>query len=318
MKNERFLPEGYTPLSALPLPLSAVEELMEEGAVAEGMVLRCDARHDLHVTFRGYEGLIPREEAVLPELSGSDREIAVLSRVGHSAAFVITGIDIDGGGRPRLRLSRRRAQALALDHLLTHCPVGTVVRGRVTHLARFGAFVDIGCGVVALLPLEHISVARISHPGLRFTVGQNILTAVKQVDTTAKRFTLTHKELLGTWLENAAQFAPGETVTGFVRGIKDYGVFVELTPNLSGLAETREDLRENDAVSVFIKSIRPDQQKIKLQIIQRTEQRPQPLHYYITGGAIDDPWQYAPPSPPAGDSQDAGPLAPQFPDITPP
>ena len=294
MKNERFLPEGYAPLSTLPLPLSNLEELMEQGAVVEGMVLRCDARHDLHVKFCGYDGLIPREEAVLPEISGADREIAVLSRVGHSAAFVITGIDIDGGGRPRLRLSRRRAQAMALEHLLACCPVGTVVRGRITHLARFGAFVDIGCGVVALLPLEHISVARISHPNLRFTVGQNILAAVKGVDAAARRFTLTHRELLGTWLENAAQFAPGETVTGFVRGIKDYGVFVELTPNLSGLAEGREDLRENDAVSVFIKSSRPEQQKIKLQILQKTEQPPQPLRYFITGGTVEFPWQYAP------------------------
>lgn len=294
MKNEHFLPEGFAPLSTLPLTLTAVEELMDREAVVEGMVLRCDARHDLHVKFHGYDGLIPREEAVLPEISGSGREIAVLSRVGHSAAFVITGIDIDGGGKPVLRLSRRRAQALALEHLIACCPVGTVVRGRITHLARFGAFVDIGCGVVALLPLEHISVARISHPGLRFTPGQHILAAVRGVDTAAKRFTLTHKELLGTWLENAAQFAPGETVTGFVRGIKDYGVFVELTPNLSGLAEGREDLEENDAVSVFIKSIRPEQRKIKLQILQKTEQSPQPLRYFITGGAIDFPWQYAP------------------------
>lgn len=293
-KTTRYLPEGYAPLSTIPLPLSDVEALIGEEAVAEGMALRCDAQHSLHVRFRGYDGVIPRSEAVLPDISGADREIAVLSRVGHSVAFVITGIDIDGGGRPTLRLSRRRAQELAMDHLLSHCPEGTVVRGRITHLARFGAFVDIGCGVVALLPLEHISVARISHPGLRFTVGQHILAAVKGVDAAAKRFTLTHKELLGTWLENAAQFAPGETVTGFVRGIKDYGVFVELTPNLSGLAEGREGLRENDAVSVFIKSIRPEQRKIKLQILQRTEQPLPPPRYYVTGGTIRFPWQYAP------------------------
>ena len=71
-------------------------------------------------------------------------------------------------------------------------------------------------------------------------------------------------------------------------------MFVELTPNLSGLAEGREGLAENDAVSVFIKSIRPEQQKIKLQIIQKTEQRPQPLRYFVTGGTVQFPWQYAP------------------------
>ena len=45
-------------------------------------------------------------------------------------------------------------------------------------------------------------------------------------------------------------------------------------------------------MAVFIKSIRPEQQKIKLQILHKTEQRPQPLRYYITDGTIEDPWQY--------------------------
>jgi len=96
-------------------------------------------------------------------------------------------------------------------------------------------------------------------------------------------------------MENAALFAPGETVEGIVRGIKDYGIFVELTPNLSGLAEYREGLTENDNVSVYIKSIRPEQMKIKLQILQKTEPLPQcdPLSYYITDGILQR-WQYAP------------------------
>ena len=119
---------------------------------------------------------------------------------------------------------------------------------------------------------------------------------VSKVDRGAKRFTLTHKELLGTWLENAALFAPGETVTGRIRGEKDYGMFVELTPNLSGLSDRFEGARENDAVTVFIKSIRPEQMKIKLQILQKMEEPmpPEPLNYYITDGCLQA-WHYAPP-----------------------
>src|SRR5699024_7395144 len=141
-------------------------------------------------------------------------------------------------------------------------------------------------GVVGLLPLDHISVARITHPSQRFVTGQNILCSISEVDMAEKRFTLTHKELLGTWLENASLFAPGETVTGRVRGIKDYGMFVELTPNLSGLADCCEGIQENDPVTVFIKSIRPEQMKIKLQILQKMEGPlpPEPLNYYITDG----------------------------------
>jgi len=296
MKTQRYLPEGYALSSDIPLPYAAIEQHMHCGTILEGRVKRCDQHHNLHVSFAGYEGVIPREEAISPSISGADKEIAVLSRVGHTVSFVITAASIDGGGRASFLLSRKKAQERCLSHLLSNCPPGTVCRGKITHLESFGAFVDIGCGITALLPLEYISVARIQHSHDRFQEGQNILCTIKQIDVMQNRFTLSHRELLGTWLENAALFAPGETVTGVVRGIKDYGIFVELTPNLSGLADLRSDIQENDSVSVYIKSIRPDQMKIKLQILQKLPfpLQQDPLDYYITDGSISQ-WHYAPP-----------------------
>jgi len=115
-------------------------------------------------------------------------------------------------GKPKIILSRRSAQEQTLEWLLKNAPVGTVLPARVTHLASFGAFVDLGCGVISLIPLENMSVSRIAHPSDRFQVGQDILVTVTDVDKTACRFYLSHKELLGTWLENAAAFSPGDTV----------------------------------------------------------------------------------------------------------
>ena len=171
--------------------------------------------------------------------------------------------------------------------------VGAVLPARVTHMESFGVFVDLGCGVTSLIPLENLSVSRVSHPSDRFRVGQDVLAVVTDIDVTACRFYLTHKELLGTWLENAASFAPGEAVPGIVRGVKEYGVFVELTPNLSGLAEWRGDVLPGDRVSVYIKSIRPDTRKIKLQIIQDLgpAREPGELRYFITDGPVED-WRY--------------------------
>ena len=117
--------------------------------------------------------------------------------------------------------------------------------------------------------------------------------AVTAVDPTACRFYLSHKELLGTWLENASAFAPGDAVTGIVRGVREYGVFIELAPNLSGLADWREDLEPGDTVAVYIKSIRPETRKIKLQVIENLgpTQEPGPLRYFITDGSVKD-WTY--------------------------
>ena len=180
-----------------------------------------------------------------------------------------------------------------LEYLLP----GSILTGRITRLESFGAFVDIGCGIIAMLPIEHISVSRVSHPGDRFHPGQKILAAVHTFDRECRRITLTHKELLGTWQENASAFQAGETVAGIVRSVKDYGIFVELTPNLSGLADPRENLSPGDGVSVFIKSIQPERMKVKLHIIEKLPVPPQPfpLRYYITDGTLEK-WVYSPPN----------------------
>ena len=182
-----------------------------------------------------------------------------------------------------------------MEEMLRELKSGSVVAGRVVRTEPFGAFVDIGRGIVALLPTEYISAARIRHPNERFRVGQKILAVVKVFDRENRRITLTHKELLGTWLENASRFSEGDTVRGTVRGVMDYGCFVELAPNLSGLADAREDLRPGDGVSVYIKSIRPERMKIKLQVIEKLPPlaEPEPLRYQITDGVLDR-WVYSP------------------------
>jgi len=269
---------------------------MEEKTVLEGVAQLCDEGHNLLVSVGPFTGVIPREEAALGIAEGTTREIAILSRVGKPACFQVTDIRADEKGAPTALLSRRAVQERALDYFLEHLGPGSVVSAVVTHLESFGAFLDIGCGVVAMLPIEYISVSRISHPRDRFRPGQKILTAVRSVDRERRRFTMTHKELLGTWMENASWFSTGETVRGVVRSVKSYGTFIELAPNLSGLADAREDLRPGDGVSVYIKSIRPERMKIKLHVIERLPpaETPEPLRYQITDGVLDR-WVYSPP-----------------------
>jgi small subunit ribosomal protein S1 len=72
---------------------------------------------------------------------------------------------------------------------------------------------------------------------------------------------------------------------------------VELTPNLSGLADLKAGIAEEDRVSVYLKSIRPERMKIKLQIIDRLPPLPEPLpmRYQITDGRLTR-WTYSPPN----------------------
>lgn len=294
-----FLPEGRRLATTENLEACASKQgllrAMERRQVLEGRVELCDAEHNLMVTLGEFTGVIPRAEAAMGIADGSTREIAILSRVGKPVAFLVEAVESEEGVLRPL-LSRRKAQELAMDWLMDALEPGMVIPATVTHLEPFGAFVDIGCGVPSMIGIENLSVSRIPNSGERFTVGQDIFAAVLAVQREQKRVTLTHKELLGTWAENAARFSAGMTVSGYVRGIKDYGVFVELAPNLSGLAELREDLREGDRVSVYIKSILPERMKIKLLVIERLppEQAPPPNRYFITEGRLSS-WRYAPP-----------------------
>jgi len=293
MRRSIFLPEGTATPFPTGQPITALHDALERETVLTGTAVRCDKYRELSVRFGGYEGTIPHSEAVHPSISGADRDIAILSLVGKQISFTVTSITADPSGRPRILLSRRAAQEQAINWLLQNTEIGSVLPAQVTHLADFGAFVDLGCGFISLVPLENLSFARASHPAERVHTGQEILVLVTGIDREKRRLLLSHKELLGTWLQNAARFSPDDTVTGIVRAVRDYGTFIELTPNLSGLAEHRDDLSPGDAVTVQIRSIRPESHRIKLQIIQKLNTAPERTapNYFITDGTVSD-WVY--------------------------
>ncbi len=292
----RFWPEGRllpTPANlALCASLETLKRAQADQKVVEGTAILCTPERSLIVKLNNFTGIIPREEGAIGIAEGSTREIALLSRVGHPVSAVVTGIREDGV----LLLSRRKAQEAAREHLFTTVKPGDILPATVTHLEPFGAFVDLGCGLPSMLGIENLSVARIPHPNQRLSVGQEIFVVVTGVDRSMGRLYLSHKELLGSWQENVQAFAPGMTVPGIIRGLKEYGAFVELTPNLSGLAELKPDLRDGMRVSVYIKSIFPERMKIKLLVIGTLPPTaaPAPLHYFQTSGRIDR-WEYAPP-----------------------
>ncbi len=279
-----FLPEGkLLTTEENQLYINNPEKLYEACAkqkILEAKVLVCDNQHNLHLNLGGVNAIIPREEGAIGIREGTVRDIAVISRVNRPVCFVVTDIVSDSNGEPLAILSREKAQRMCCDNYIDTLIAGDVVNACVTHLETFGAFADIGCGIVALMPIDTISVSRIEHPRERFSVGMDIKAVIKSIEN--GRISLSHKELLGTWQQNADLFKPGETVTGIIRSVESYGSFVELTPNLAGLAESHPDAKEGMQASVYIKSIIPQKMKIKLIVIDTFDYKynPKPPKYY--------------------------------------
>ncbi|MBO5321319.1 MAG: S1 RNA-binding domain-containing protein [Clostridia bacterium] len=289
-----FYPEGLKTENKRSIITTAVlAEAKVQQTVMEAPVIMCDASHNLIVNLGCMRGIIPRNEGALGIEDGTTRDIALISRVGKPVSFIVTGFSEDKNGKPYALLSRKAAQKLCLDHILNNKKVGDIIDAKITHFENFGAFCDIGCGNIALLPIDSISVSRISHPKDRFYLGENIKAVIKNIASDGK-ITLSHKELLGTWEENACMFSAGQTVTGVVRSVEDYGIFVEITPNLAGLAEPRVGTQIGQQASVYIKSIIPEKMKIKLIIIDSfdTGYTPQ-LNYFYSGNNILQ-WDYSP------------------------
>ncbi len=286
-----FYPEGRLietvgNMSGLRSKLSLSEACAEE-KILEARAIICDSQHNLIVDLGCMKGIIPRDEGAIGIKEGVVKDIAVISRVNRPVCFMVERLETDEQGNPCAILSRRKAQERCVQSKISRLRNGDITSGKVTHLESFGAFVDIGCGVIALMPIDSISVSRIDHPSERFSVGMDIRAVVKNIEN--GRISLSHKELLGTWEENVRAYKPGETVAGIIRSIEDYGAFVELTPNLAGLAELKDGIKAGQQASVYIKNIIPERMKIKLIIIDSFDYRikPEKPKYFFEGEHMD-------------------------------
>lgn len=283
--------------------LSAMERAASSRRICEGICTLCDHDMRLHVALGEYEGIIDREEVLYVPDGSPIKDIAVITRVGKPICFHILGFERGASGLT-VRLSRRSAQEECYRNHISRLRPGDILPATVTHLESFGAFVDIGCGISSLLSVDALSVSRISHPGDRLSCGMTVYTVVRTVDPLHHRVFVSQRELLGTWEENAARFSAGQTVAGIVRSVERYGVFIELAPNLAGLAELREDARSHPELTVgygatvYIKSIIPERMKIKLVLIDtyHTDRIERSMNYFVDVAHRKhiDRWRYSP------------------------
>lgn len=143
--------------------------------------------------------------------------------------------------------------------------IGDVVEGTVKSIKPYGAFIETASGTTGLLYIENISVARIKSPRERLSVGEKINVLVKNIDE-KNRIEFSYKELFGTWEDNVKEFQEGMVVQGKIKETEKNknGIFIELKPNLIGMAEYSEGYKYGQKVDVFIKRIIQDKKKIKL------------------------------------------------------
>lgn len=268
MKYQKFVPEGWY-VGKKTIGESTLNNAIETQEVLEAKVVNCDENYNLYVDFGNNKmGIINRNEieANANENIESFKTNVSTSKVNKYVQFKVKGID----EKNNYILSRRDVENDALSWIKKDVNEGNILKGIVKSIQPYGAFVEIGGGVVGLLHIEDISIARIKTPKERIRVGQKINVMVKSIDKEQNRIILTYKELLGTWDDNIKDVIEGTTIVGKAREVEKSknGIFIELKPNLVGLAEYKDGIEYGQNVNVYVKKIIPEKKKIKLIIVE--------------------------------------------------
>lgn len=267
MNNVKFAPEGWND-EITKIDKDNIDKYIKNQEILQGLVKECDNNYNLYINFEnGLNGIIPREEVegINLQKNGLPKENLCVGKVHKFVQFKIKEQDKNDN----LILSRKEVQEDALRWVKTDLKEGDMVTGIVKNIKPYGAFIEIGGGVVGLVHIEDLSVARIKTPEERLKIGQKLKIMVKSIDRENGKVFLSYKEMFGSWEENVKKFTPGVKVKGKVRETEKNknGIFIELAPNLVGMAEYEDGLDYGQDVDVYIKKIDLEKKKVKLLVV---------------------------------------------------
>lgn len=168
--------------------------------------------------------------------------------VGQRLTFKVSQFE-EGRTRPNIVLSRRaileEEQKSRAAEARARIQVGSVVTGKVTSLASYGAFVDLG-GLEGMLHVSEIGYSRLAHPKEVLNVGDEVEVQVIKIEKgkdekKPERISLSRRSLeKDPWQEAAGKFPDGTEVAGKVMRMESFGAFVEIAPGVEGLLHISE------------------------------------------------------------------------------
>lgn len=213
------------------------------------------------------KAIIPRDEA--SSVVGDDglvEEKFILNKKGKVIPVCIKEILKNEDGF-ELIMSKRILELKVRRWMYKYLKTGMKLKGVVVGLKDYAAFVDVGGGVTGILKLHDMSDSMLNNASDMFKVGQRIDVVVKKYDRDTGRIELSYKELLGTFEDNIKKFKEGDIVEGIVRNSIKTGVFVEIAPNVLGIADHVNGIEYGQKVLVSIRRINLERKKVKLIII---------------------------------------------------
>ncbi len=248
-----------------------LEAAFQNGIPVEGSVLK-EIKGGFEVNVAGgSRAFCPYSQMGIHRASQPDEYL------GKTLSFKITEYKEDGrnivlSNRKILEEERREMK----EALKASLEKDMVVKGTVTSIQKFGAFVDIG-GIEGLIPVAEIDWSHVDQVSDALAPGQEVEVKVISIDWDTDRISLSIKALLpDPWESSAASFPEGSTHKGTIARLAQFGAFVTLAPGVDGLvhisklgggkriSHPSEAVSEGDMLEVTVESIDPDNHRISL------------------------------------------------------
>lgn len=249
--------------------LTDLEEIKKNQEVVDMLVQSVDESLNMvGVIGNNIKAMIPRDEA--SSIVGEDglvEEKYIVNKVDRVVQACIKDIIKNEDETIEVIVSKRMLELKVRKWMYMHLKPGMKLRGVVRNLTEYAAFVDVGGGVTGILKNQDATDIHINHASEMFKLGQRIQVIVKKYDRDTGRIELSYKEFLKSFDDMVKKLTEGDIVEGIVRNRTKTGVFVELEPNLVGLAEHVSGIEYGQKVLVSIRKIVPEKKKIKLIII---------------------------------------------------
>ncbi len=253
---------------------SALMENLQEGSVVRGTVKNL-TDYGAFVDLGGIDGLLHITDMAW-------------KRVKHPSEVVKVGDEIDvrilkfDRERSRVSLGLKQLGADPWENIARRYPPNTRVFGKVTNIADYGAFVEIEDGVEGLVHVSEMDWTNKNvNPAKVVSTGQEVEVMVLDVDEERRRISLGLKQCApNPWKEFAENYNRGDRVSGQIKSITDFGIFIGLSGNIDGLVhlsdiswdvpgeEAVRSYQKGQQIEAMVLSIDPERERISLGIKQ--------------------------------------------------
>lgn len=249
-------------------------ETLEEGAVVKGVVKNL-TDYGAFIDLGGIDGLLHITDMAWKRV----RHPSEVVNVGDELEVRVLKFDRE---RSRVSLGLKQLGEDPWSHIARRYPVGTRLFGTVSNITDYGCFVEIEDGVEGLVHVSEMDWTNKNvNPNKFVTIGDEVEVAVLDVDQERRRISLGMKQCNeNPWQGFAGTHNKGDKVSGRIKSITDFGIFIGLEGNIDGLVhlsdiswmstgeEAARNFQKGDEIEAVVLAVDPERERISLGLKQ--------------------------------------------------